>query len=501
MRTVWVVGLLVAVGAMIAGGCSTCSTGTCPPGGATASSGGTCNICSNPPVCKIVIDKTGPKDVTVGQDYSYCIRVKQDSSHPAEGVQVTEMLPDNFMLTSTTPQATQNGKSLVWMLGHFNGGESKTITITGKATMSGPCTGCTTWICSPPPPPQVCLTTNASAPAIAVTLTGPTYAVLCDTLKFTARVTNTGTGKAHGVKVRDDLPTGMTSLGGQGALEGDVGELGPGESKDVLLTTRVAHNGMYTNVVAATADGGLTANSQTVGTEVKSPALVVTMTAPAERFIGRPVEYTITVRNTGDAAAKNTVLEQKIPHSVKLVSASNGGADVGTLIRWDLDTINPGEEKTVTLTITSTEKGDLRTEAMASAYCAEGSSNTSTAIRGVPGISFCTVGLQQAIEVGATETYRTTVSNEGSDSDANVALVFEIPAEQTYVGAKGPTEATVNGNTVTFAPISSLDPGKTVTFDVMTKAISEGDSHFKTTLSSDSLKMPVYKTESTHIIK
>ena len=498
MRNVLIVSLLVAVGALVAGGCSTCSTGTCPSGGATASSGGTCNICSNPAECKIVIDKTGPKDVTVGKEYSYCIQVKQNSSHPAEGVTVTELLPDNFQLISTSPQATQNGKTLVWNLGHFNGNESKLLNVTGKATATGICTGCTTWTCSPP---RVCLTTNATSPAIAVTLTGPTYAVLCDTLKYTARVTNTGTGKASGIKVRDDLPTGMTSLGGQGALEGDVGDLAAGESKDVILTTRVGKSGMYTNVVSATADGGLTANSQTIGTEVKTPALVVTMSAPAERFIGRPVDYTITVRNNGDAAAKNTMLEQKVPHSVKLVNASNGGADVGTLIRWDLGTINPGEEKTVTLTITSTEKGDLRTEAMASAYCGEGSSNTTTAIKGVPGISFCTVGLQQAIEVGATETYRTTVSNEGSDSDANVVLVFTIPAEQTYVGAKGPTEATVNGNTVTFAPISSLEPGKTVTFDVMTKAISDGDSHFKTTLSSDSLKMPVYKTESTHIVK
>jgi uncharacterized repeat protein (TIGR01451 family) len=486
---------------MIAGGCSTCSTGTCPPGGVTASSGGTCGICSNPPECKIVIDKTGPKDVTVGKDYSYCIKVKQDSSHPAEGVQVTEVLPDNFILTSTSPQATQNGKTLVWMLGHFNGNETKILTITGKATTSGPCTSCTTWICSPAPPPQVCITTNASAPAIAVTLTGPDHAILCDTLKYTARVTNTGTGRAMGVKVRDDLPAGMTSLGGQGALEGDVGELGPGESKDVILTTRVAHRGMFTNGVSANADGGLTANSQTVSTDVRTPALVVTMSAPAERFIGRPVEYTITVRNSGDAVAKNTTLVEKLPSSAKVVSSSNGGADVGTAIRWDLGSINPGEEKTVTMIVTSTEKGDLRAEAMASAYCAEGNGNTTTAIKGVPGISFCTVGLQQAIEVGAAETYRTTVSNEGSDSDGNVVLVFEIPAEQTYVGAKGPTEATVNGNTVTFAAISSLDPGKTVTFDVTTKAISEGDSHFKTTITSDSLKMPVYKTESTHIVK
>jgi uncharacterized repeat protein (TIGR01451 family) len=481
MRNVLVVSLLVALGAMIAGGCSTCA------------------VCGTPqPQCNISIEKSGPKDVVVGKEYSYSIEVKQRSGHPAEGVQVTEALPEHFRLVSTSPQATQTGRTLVWNLGHFNGGESRTLTVTGVAEQSGSCTGCTTWTCSPP---MVCLTTNASSPQIAVTLTGPQNAILCDTLKYTARVTNTGTGKATGVKVRDDLPAGMTTLGGANALVGDVGELGPGEAKDVILTTRVAKRGMYTTSVAATADGGLTASSQTVSTDVKTPALVVTMSAPAERFIGRPVNYTITVRNSGDVLAKNTILEQKVPHDVKLVSASNGGSDIGTAIRWDLGTINPGEEKTVTMTVTSTSKGDLRSEAMASAHCAEGSGNTTTAIKGVPGLSFCTVGLEQAIEVGAGETYRTTVSNEGSDSDGNVVLVFEIPAEQTYVGAKGPTEASVSGKTVTFGPIMNLEPGKTVTFDVMTKAVSEGDSHFKTTLSSDSLKSPVFKTESTHIYK
>ena len=119
-------------------------------------------------------------------------------------------------------------------------------------------------------------TQNSESPApaaptgpLAVTLDGPQEAMLGENVKYTARVTNTGTSKITGVQVRDDLPTGMTSLGGQATLVGDVGDLAPGQSKDVVLATRIAARGTYSNSVSAKADGGLTANSQRLSTDVR----------------------------------------------------------------------------------------------------------------------------------------------------------------------------------------------------------------------------------------
>ena len=52
----------------------------------------------------------------------------------------------------------------------------------------------------------------------------------------------------------------------------------------------------------------------------------MTKTGPEMRYMGRPIEYKITVSNTGDAPAKDTVLVDTASAAAEFVKASDNGA-------------------------------------------------------------------------------------------------------------------------------------------------------------------------------
>jgi hypothetical protein len=262
---------------------------------------------------------------------------------------------------------------------------------------------------------------------------------------------------------------------------------------------RADHRGEFKTWAAASADNGLHAASEPVATLIHKPALVVTKDAPEMRYIGRPVEYAITVRNDGDAVARGTVLNEKLMCSPKFIKASDDGTFDKGRIHWDLGSLEPGQEKTVKAWIYSDEKGDIRMEATATSYCGEGATSGVTTIKGVPGVLLEMVDLADPIEIGAEETYRITVTNQGSEILTNLAIKAEVPPEQMYVRSSGPTAGEAKDNWVKFAAVPRLEPGKKVVFDVITKALKDGDSRFKVTLTGDQLESPVFKTESTHL--
>ena len=120
-------------------------------------------------------------------------------------------------------------------------------------------------------------------------------------------------------------------------------------------------------------------------------------------------------------------------------------------------------------------------------------------MKGIPAILLEAVDVRDPVEVGANETYVITVTNQGSAMDTNIKIVCTLGAQQEYVSSTGPTTASVDGKTVTFALLASLAPKAKTTYKVVAKGIKAGDVRFKVQLTSDQLKVPVQETESTNI--
>jgi uncharacterized repeat protein (TIGR01451 family) len=109
------------------------------------------------------------------------------------------------------------------------------------------------------------------------------------------------------------------------------------------------------------------------------------------------------------------------------------------------------------------------------------------------------IDLEDPILVGGTETYEITIINQGSAVDTNIRLVCTLPDNMEYITGSGPTEATVKGKKVTFAPLVNLAPKARAIYRLTCKANTTGDVRFHVEMTSDQIKSPVEENEATRI--
>jgi len=447
---------------------------------------------------KIACNKTGPGTVLAGAEFEYQISVNNPSQVTATGVTVTDALPNGIAYVSSTPAAANAGGTLTWNLGSVAAGATQTITIKAKATQTGTFENCCEVRADQGLSSRCCAKTTAQSPKLVLEKKCTPEVTVCDAIEYVITVRNAGDGPANNVVVTDNLPAGLTTSDGKTSVVSNVGTLAAGQAKEVRFMVKATKPGKYDNNVSATADGGLKADAM-CSTVVRQPVLQVTKTGPSERYIGRVADYEITVSNTGDTAARGTVLTDPIPGSTEFVSASDGGQLSGGVVTWSLGDLGAGQSKKVTLKLKALAAGSAKNTAKATAACAEATATTDMVMKGVPAILLEVVDQEDPIEVGANEIYTITVTNQGSAADVNIVVICTLPAQEDFVSADGPTKGTGQGKTVTFAPLPSLAPKAQVVYKVIVKGNAAADARFKVSITSDMIETPVEETESTHI--
>ena len=447
---------------------------------------------------KIAIRKTATPRAIVGQVFDYSLIVTNPSQVAATNVVVTDPLLAGIQYVSSSPEAKVSGQMLTWALGTLPAGGKSVIGIKVKATRTGRFNNCAYVKADYGLKDDDCAPTVVGAPKLALTKKAPAEVIQCDPIPYTITVTNTGDAAATNVKIVDQLPAGMLWQGKHKMVQSDIGTLAPGESKMMQFTAKAAKTGTYTNVAKATADGGLTAQDE-AKTIVRLPVLHINKTGPKVRYIGRPVTYTITVANKGDAVAKDTVLIDTIPAGTTFVRASKGGALAGGKVTWKLGNLAPNASATATITVNPTGMGQIVNTATTMAYCAKASARMVTEVKGIPAILLECVDQEDPIEVGSNETYTIIVTNQGSAVGTGIVIKCTLPAEVQFVSARGPVKETAAGRVVTFAPLKSLAPKAKATYHVVVKGQKAGDVRFKVSLTSDQMTSPAEETESTHI--
>jgi len=446
---------------------------------------------------RIGIKKTAPARAGVGDTITYDIVVMNPGQADATSVKVTDTLPDGISYVSSQPKATVDGQTLSWNIGTLAKGKQVSLAVKAKTTRTGSFENCADVTADHGLKGRSCATTVVTAPKLTIEKTGPDQVLICEPIPVKVVVRNTGDGPATGVKVVDNLPDGLMCEGSD-SVSIDVGTLKPGQAKQAAYNLKASKRGAYTNTAHVTADGGLKAKASHK-IQVLEPALVVTKSAPKKRYVARNVVYDITVANKGDGPARNTMLVDTLPGGVTFVSATGGGSAAGGKVRWDLGTVPAGGSKKVSITVKAGNIGSLRNVVSATAVCSKASAEAVTEVAGIPAILLECIDIQDPIEVGATDTYVITVTNQGSAVGTNIRIVCTLPAEEDYVSGTGPTNATAKGKTVTFAPLPQLAPKAKATYRVQVKGTKTGDVRFKVELTSDQMTTPATETESTHI--
>jgi uncharacterized repeat protein (TIGR01451 family) len=460
----------------------------------------------------VQLEAIAPEQVRVGQSYTYTLKVTNLTDAPLHGVVVRDLAAAppttrpagqhaannadlnsddqaqlaGHQMSATAASDTANGPAGGWSIGTLGPKQTVTQQFTATAEEVGAIRNCL----SVSYQPTLCMAVNVVRPEIQVGKEGPSDVMICQDIPYVYTITNTGTGTAQALRIEDQLPEGLTTADGGKVFAADVGNLGQGESKRVTARLRATRTGQFTSHAFARGSG-MEAQSKDVSTTVRAPVLALNVDAPAERFVGEPIDYKVTVKNTGDAPAQQTV--------VRLT-----GADGQRLADRQVGTIAPGESKNFPVSVrTGRQGGTVHTQAVAEAECANRVTTESTvAVKTVPALRMECVDTSDPVRVGNDTTYTISVKNQGSGPDSNIIVHATLPPELQFVSADGASKVSASGQELTFAPVATLNAGETAQWTVEVRALKAADVKFVVDMKSDSLgNQAAIETEPTRLLQ
>ena len=443
----------------------------------------------------LLLEKIVPSEMMVGQSFTYEYRVTNLTSYPIHMVRVMDQASGGLNVEKADPQpVSSSGGILVWELGNIEANGSQKIRVQGSASDEGVVSTCGWATYSP----VLCEPIRIVKASLQVAKSGPSEASICDPLNYEIAVKNNGSSTLTEVQIVDEMQEGL-SANGQQQVAFNVGTLEPGEVRQVTVNARASRTGTFTNRVRVTSAQGVDGEDQ-VTTRISAPALQIGCEAPEVRFIGRPVEVCFNVNNPGSAPAGNTIVETIIPAGASVQGVTDGGRVVGDRIQWNLGDLGAGDGKTVCARYTFATRGTFRFAGQVRAGCLEPVSTIcETQVRGVPGVLLEVIDIDDPIEVGATDTYEISVTNQGTAVDSNILIECRLEESQQFISASGATQgAEVEPRVVRFQPLPTLDPKQTATWRVKVKALVAEDVRFRVILTTDQISRPVEETEATN---
>lgn len=445
----------------------------------------------------IMLEKILPSELVVNQPFDYTIKVTNISRLRLEGVQVIDTVPANLRITDTAG-GRLDGSNLTFNVGNLNVGESKTFVLKAVATGGTDLSTCAQVAYNT----TLCVATNIVNPGLQITKTQPAESVVCDPIDVVINVTNSGTGNLPNVKVSDELPAGLTTLDGQNKVAFDVGTLAAGQTRSFTFKAKASKPGRVENTAQASAAFNLKAESTPVATVFKKPVLTITKTGEEAEFIGRPLDYVITVKNTGDFVANNTVVTDTLPAGSVFVSADQGGVASGGTVTWNAGNLAPGASKTFNLTVRADTAAVLENRVSATAACADAVAATfRSTVSGIPALLLEVVDLEDPVELGNEHTYVITVTNQGTATANDIDIKAILEDEMQFVSAGGQTPGQAAGLNVSWGRLATLAPGARATWQLKVKAIGEGDVRLAVEMNAKELQRPVNETESSNFYR
>ena len=369
----------------------------------------------------------------------------------------------------------------------------------------------------PPAPPMPTPTARPTSPplmppaapkaVLRLRKTGDqSHALVNDFIQFELEVANVGTADATHVVIEDSVPNGLRyepdvpSAPVGNRLSWVVGTLAPGSTKRVRYKALATAAGEQQNVAVARADGDLWVKASWL-VHVSEPKLNVTMTGPSKRLVSRPVKYQITVVNAGTSVLTGVELFDDLPAGARLVAAGDNGRQEGARVHWLLGDAPAGQGKTVSVTLMVDKAGEAvnRATARADRSVTAGPAEVKTLFEAAAGIRMEIDKSDDPLPVGREGDYTVRLSNHGTGPAKNLQLTVTAPEQLQVLGKYEATEAVLAGQTLTFAPLLTLDPGKEATYKVHVKALKAGEVKLTADLKSDDLSTPLHEEETTTI--
>jgi uncharacterized repeat protein (TIGR01451 family) len=440
------------------------------------------------------MDKIVPKQVMVGKEYTYQFVVTNLRNTELKNVTITDDINSKYRVIRSQPSAVIDGTKARWLIPSIGAGKQVVVSITGITDNTGTISSCGTVSYDD----QVCATTEIVRPGLKAAITAPKSSGLCEIIPLIYTATNVGNIPLTGVYIDGGKTSELVSLDGTRGGQMTIGNLAPGESKQVKVDAKATKEGEFKTVIKAVS-GQITSEEASALTMVNAPVLKVSVEAPGKIILGRSFSYDVTVTNIGSGPAANTSISSLLPAGATFISASNGGTLTkdGQVV-WPGVNLTPNSSTKLKVTIQPGASSSIRTEAIARTECAQAANAyAQTQMEGISAVLLEVVDLEDPVEVGQNVTYVITATNQGTAPDNEIEIVCNLEPTQQFVSASGATTATSSGSTITFAPLGTLAPKSSATWKVIVKSVSASDTRFKTSMNTKQLGRPVEETEAT----
>jgi uncharacterized repeat protein (TIGR01451 family) len=471
------------------------------------------------------VDNIDP--VTAGQALSYTITVVNNGPSDAQNVQVSETLPANVSLVSTSGCAEDPSAVPQCSLGSLAAGASSSYVVNVMVDPSA--TGVlsnTVTVGSDSTDPDnsndsdtetTALGTMADLSVMKVDDIDP--APPGTTVTYTITVSNTGPSTAVNVVATDTLPAGVTLVSTNGCAEDptgipscSLGNILPGNSAQYTVSVTIDNGtaGTITNTVSVSSDtsdpnpGNNTASEDTVAEAADLSVSKVDNVDPVRA--GENVTYTITVNNAGPSPAQNVVVTDTLPAGVSLVATSGCAEDPSAVPTCSLGTIavNGSAQYTVTVAVDAAlPAGTIHNAVSVTADTFDPNTGNNDNGEDTQVITEADLAVNKIahpsgwIPLGGTVSYEIIVTNNGPSDAVNVSSTEALPAGLTFSDTSGCLE---DPNGVPTCSLGTLNPGQSVTYWVNTTVneIANGTFSNTVTVGSDTTDPNPDNNESTN---
>lgn len=444
----------------------------------------------------LTVDWVTPESIIVGQKGKFDLVLRNRGRIAISQISIKNALPAGFRLLKAEPAPTQpNAKSPSWIVDRLEPQEESRISLHLVPTKVGNATSHA----------RVDFHVEATSafrvvePKLKITADGPESVLVGNQAIFNVTVSNPGSGKTTNVEMKAFLPKGLQAVAKSTVY--DLSTLNPGESRSVRVLAKVMALGNHKVTFVTIADGNL---RDEVSREVRGldAHLAVNVKGPNFRYLARPANYTVTVKNTGTAPAHNVTLSCRVPRAFAyLAGGRNGRFDASTkTINWFVGTLEVGKEFSADFKLRAVNRGDF--PILAQAVGDRGliaNDKHITRVEGIAAILLEVVDVDDPVEVGAETYYEILVTNQGTEFAKNVVVTASVPDGITLLGSKGPSNGRIVGRKITFAALPKLAPRADAIYRIKVRTDKAGDLRIEAQATADSLKAPVKELESTKV--
>ena len=428
----------------------------------------------------IEVVTVGPQTIGVNKASEFKVVVRNNSTIRAERILIGINMPEwvdieNLSLTSGGKEIT-DGKDqarLVWSVDQVPGNSSQTMTISAVPRKAEIFDVGVEWTLVP-------LVGKASIrvtePKLEMSISGPKEVQYGETALYHVSVRNPGTGAAENVSVM--LPE---ALGGERAT---LGVIPPGKEKHFQVELLARAAGDLNLLATAAGEGNLKATAERALT-VRRAALEIVMNGPPLKYAGGIGKYSVTLTNTGDATANELVAAIALPSGVKYLKGIDAVKLIDGGMRWPVGSLAPGESRTYDMFCQLDTSGDLQLEVGARGKRdLAASSVCKTTVETIADLVLSVADLKGPLPTGEQVPYTIKIRNRGTKAAKGVNLVMQFSEGIEPLSAKG-LEHQIAPGKVVFSPISQIDPGQEMTFEVNAEAYKGGTHIFRAQLTCE----------------